>query len=454
MASLRFFQLSTLLLLSLSMSIHAKKDAVVKMHGAVGDGTTYDTKAIQAAIDDSASGGGGYVVFPPGNYLTGTVYLKTGVFLVLQAGAKILAGTKVEDYPADSSKWYLILAEDAKDVSIGGDGEIDGQGLEFIQQANPIKNVMINWSGKGGCTGDICRPRLIGFKNCENVLYSKIKLTNSPSTALHFVKTSNITVADMSISADFNSPDTVGIDLEDSSHVVITRSHIDTAGDGIAIKSITAPAVDIVGTQTTIRTKSTAIKIGDASFFDFDQILFVDMTIIDAHRGVAMQVRDGGRITNATFTNMNVKTKYYDPSWVGRAEPIYVSACPRTPTSKPGSIDYVIFYNWQMESENGIVLSGANGGLVHTLKLVRHTMKYNPKGNVPDGFLDYGPGCRGLVPHKTSGVFMENADFVELEDFDIVTPNEQVATTPLDYNPENVAKVLKIRFKTNGNIQN
>lgn len=116
------------------------------------------------------------MVFPPGKYLTATVFLKSGVVLEVQKNATVLGGTRLEDYPAEQSRWYVVLAEDAVDVGVTGGGEINGQGLEFVVRFDERKNVMVSWNQTGACSGDECRPRLIGFIRCRNVRVWDVKL--------------------------------------------------------------------------------------------------------------------------------------------------------------------------------------------------------------------------------------------------------------------------------------
>lgn len=146
-------------------------------YGATGDGLHYDTPHIQAAINDCSAHGGGRVTFPPGTYLTATVFLKSGVILNIQENATILGGTKEADFPAESSRWYVVLAEDAVNVGITGGGEINGQAFEFVKRFDERKNVMVSWNTSGACLGDECRPRLVGFIRCKNVRISNLKLT-------------------------------------------------------------------------------------------------------------------------------------------------------------------------------------------------------------------------------------------------------------------------------------
>lgn len=153
----------------------------VTEYGAIGDGKHYDTAAIQATIDACHDFGGGRVIFPSGgDYLTATVFLKSGVTLVVQKGARLLGGTKEEDYPNESARWYVVLAENATGAGITGGGEINGQGGEFVVLENERKNVMVSWNSTGKCSGDECRPRLVGFLDSKDVKVWDITL-NQPA---------------------------------------------------------------------------------------------------------------------------------------------------------------------------------------------------------------------------------------------------------------------------------
>ena len=152
--------------------------ASVADYGASGDGINYDTAAIQDAVDAVVGCGGGRVFFPPGDYLTETILLKSGVILEISEGARVLGGTRQDDYPPESRRWYVILAEDAADVGITGGGEISGQGWAFVQRYDERKNVMVSWNSTGDCLGDECRPRLLGFLRCRNVQIWNIQLTD------------------------------------------------------------------------------------------------------------------------------------------------------------------------------------------------------------------------------------------------------------------------------------
>lgn len=148
--------------------------------GAIGDGLHYDTTAIQSAINSCPAPSRCYVTFPPGTYLTATIWLRSGVVLDIQPGATVLAGTKMEDYPADSSRWFAVVAENASDVGISGGGTVDGQGLKFVEKFDKRKNVMVSWNKTGACYGDECRPDLVGFIGSNKVRVSNVSF-NQPA---------------------------------------------------------------------------------------------------------------------------------------------------------------------------------------------------------------------------------------------------------------------------------
>lgn len=114
--------------------------------------------------------------------------------------------------------------------------------------------------------------------------------------SLHIVRCENTSIHDVSIYGDFNTPNNDGMDIEDSNNTVITRCHIDTGDDAICPKTYTGPLYNLTATDCWIRTKSSAIKLGSASWFDFKNLVFDNITIVDSHRGLGFQIRDGGNM--------------------------------------------------------------------------------------------------------------------------------------------------------------
>lgn len=421
----------------------------VTEYGATGDGVHYDTGAIQSAIDVCSSAGGGRVVFPPGNYLTATVFLKSGVVLEVQKNATVLGGTRLEDYPVEQNRWYVVLAEDAEDVGITGGGEINGQGLEFVVRFDEKKNVMVSWNQTGACSGDECRPRLVGFIRSKNVRVWDVHLSEPAYWCLHLVQCDNTYIHDISIYGDFNTPNNDGIDIDDSNNTVITRCNINTGDDAICPKTYDGPLYNLTATDSWIRTKSSAIKLGSASYFEFKGLLFNNITIVESHRGLGLQIRDGGNVSDITYSNINISTRYYDPSWWGRAEPIYVTTCRRdNNTSKAGSISNLLFVNITATSENGIFLSGCKSGSLSNIKFLNVNLNYKRWTSYEDGLVDYRPGCQGLVNRSSAGIIMEHIEGLEVENVNMRWLGDRVRrwNNPLDFEPSSVDNISLLNF--------
>jgi len=150
--------------------------------GAVSDNATDNTKAIQGAIDAAVNAGGGIVVIPKGQYLSGPIVLGNNLNLHLDSGA-VLRMLPIDTYPGGTNEGNtFITAADLHDIAITGKGAlIDGQGSPWWKFAK---------------TEGAKRPRMIGFKDCSRVLIAGVKLLNSPMfhIAIGGGKTNNVTV--------------------------------------------------------------------------------------------------------------------------------------------------------------------------------------------------------------------------------------------------------------------
>src|SRR6478736_5316077 len=110
----------------------------VRDHGAKGDGTTLDTAAVQAAIDACAQAGGGTVLVPAGDFVVGTLELKSHVTLHLSAQGRLLGSGDPAHYragrgiPPGNGNLVLLSAAGAENVTLEGAGTIDGNGARFF----------------------------------------------------------------------------------------------------------------------------------------------------------------------------------------------------------------------------------------------------------------------------------------------------------------------------------
>ncbi len=138
-----------------------------------------------------------------------------------------------------------------------------------------------------------------------------------------------------------------------------------------------------------------------------------------------------------------MSTQYYDPSWWGRAEPIYITACPRSASTKVGSISNVRFINISAISENGMFITGSKESLLRGLTFQNVSLSMKRSTNFQGGMQDYRPGCQGLIEHSTSGVFMAFVQDVNMDNVILDWQENNLSDwgLPLDFFHSSVNKI-------------
>ena len=172
----------------------------VTEYGAVGDGSTLCTQAIQKAVDACHAAGGGTVYLPAGRFLSGAIFIKSNVTLHVSEGATLLASTNFEDFPPIKPGWRvrsdstqrssLITGLDLENIAVTGRGTLNGQGKPWwdaLRQDNNRKdggNKILTYG----------RPRVINLYRCRNVLIEGVTIVDSPSWTVHPVGCDNLVV--------------------------------------------------------------------------------------------------------------------------------------------------------------------------------------------------------------------------------------------------------------------
>ncbi len=213
--------------------------------GAVGDGVTLNTRALQTAINFLPENG--RLLVPAGTYLTGPLMMKSHMTLELEEGAVLLGTTDKNEYPvvpanamdldsdisqpvgiwegnAYTMRQALICASYAKDLVICGRGTVDGNAQNGDWWHRPIPT-------------DIARPRLFFLANCENVTVHGITGQNAASWQFHPYCSDHVSFYGITVLAPKDSPNTDGIDPEGCDYVNIIGCEISVGDDCIAIKS-------------------------------------------------------------------------------------------------------------------------------------------------------------------------------------------------------------------------
>jgi polygalacturonase len=201
----------------------------VKDLGAAADGRTKDTASIQRAIDRCAALGGGAVVVPPGDYLTGAVALRSGAVLYLDKDARILGSPDFSDYPVTQVRWEgkwipgrlgLIYAIDAARTGIIGPGRIVG---------NPALG------GRPTPQNPLRHPALIELIRCSDMRLEDFQTEYRLMWSIHPTYCENVSLTNLKIRSTGGNGD--GIDIDSCKHVRIDGCDIATGDDCIAIKS-------------------------------------------------------------------------------------------------------------------------------------------------------------------------------------------------------------------------
>lgn len=233
-------------------TLHAARTCNPRDFGAKADGATKDTAAIQKAIDVCAAKGGGTVRLEAGTYLSAPIVLKSNITLQLDKGATLLGSPDHADYPAKvefrlPALQSLVSATNAENVSITGEGTIDGQGQSWWQMARSVHDFGVMGNSHP-------RPRLVVFDHCKHVRVEGVTIQNSPFWQLVPYYCDDVLIRNVRILAPNPSPNTDAVDPFSSSNVRIDHLYADTGDDDIAIKSgaINSPGGDDPSRDITI----------------------------------------------------------------------------------------------------------------------------------------------------------------------------------------------------------
>ena len=218
-------------------------------HGAVADGRTLNTRAIQAAIDACAAKGGGVVTFGPGAYLTGSIFVKAGVTLRIDKGVEILGSQDLADYPDIDTRvagiemhWPAALVNvcDQDNAAIVGEGLINARGKPFWGKYWTMRREEYEPKGLRWIVDYDCkRPRTLLVSNSSNVTVQGITLQQAGFWTVHILYSTHVTIDGVVIrnNVDGHGPSTDGIDIDSSSFVLVEDCDIDCNDDNFCLKA-------------------------------------------------------------------------------------------------------------------------------------------------------------------------------------------------------------------------
>lgn len=266
--------------------------------GAAGDGRQVDTSAIQEAIDACHANGGGHVVLEGGTFLSGTLRLRSNVHLRIQPSASLLANPDIGDYGEDThhnryvNEHYmdrcLIHAEDAENIGLCGEGEINGNAERF-----PDDNV-----------GH--RPMMIRFLDCRNIHLRGLRLHDAPAWTTAFLDSENIWIDGLDIFND-KRHNGDGLDFDGCRNVFVSNCRIQGTDDNLCLQagSRDHPVRNVHITNCTFTSVCAGIRIGLKSIGCISGVVISNCTFENVWReGIKMECSEGGDISDIVVTGI------------------------------------------------------------------------------------------------------------------------------------------------------
>ena len=308
------------------------RDVDVTAFGAVGDNVKDNTDAFRDAIAACAHAGGGRVVVPKGDFVTGAIQLKSNVNFFVSDGATIRFTWDQSRYPLVFTRWEgvelmnfspFIYAFEQTNIAVTGAGTIDGNAdcahwwpwkgrtncgwTQGQVNQDPDRNALFAMAERGVAVkdrvfgaGHYLRPQFIQPYRCANVLIEGVKLRNSPMWQVHPVLCTNVTVKDLSIQASIDGPNTDGCDPESCRDVLITNCDFDTGDDCIAIKAgrnadgrrVPVPTENVVIQKCRMKNGHGGITIGSEASAGVRHVFAEDCVLDSPLLDIAVRIKN------------------------------------------------------------------------------------------------------------------------------------------------------------------
>ncbi len=312
------------------------RDFDITKFGAVADGKTDCTAAIAKAIDACAGAGGGSVIVPAGEFLTGAIHLESNVDLHLEKNSVLKFSTDPNAYlPVvftrfEGTELYnlspLIYALGQSNIAVTGEGTLDGQADEsnWLAWKNSSSRKQLTKMAEDNVpveqrqfgVNNHLRPDFIEFNRCQNILIEGVKIRRSPMWELHPLLCTNVTVRGVDIFSHGANND--GCDPESCRDVLIEKCIFDTGDDCIAIKSgrnadgrrVNVPSENLIIRDSTMRDGHGGVTIGSEISGSCSNVFVENCEMSSPNLVCALRLKSnamrGGVLQNIFMRNVNV----------------------------------------------------------------------------------------------------------------------------------------------------
>jgi polygalacturonase len=303
--------------------------------GAVGDGKAVNTKPIQTAIDQCATNGGGTVVVPKGIFITGALFFKPGVNLLVEKDGVLKGTTNLNDYPFVKTRfegierdWMSALVNcfNMTNVELAGEGTIDGSGGEFpnwlrgFRRSGPRPTNTVGSASIFSGTNILrrARPRLIALQSCKNARVLGLHLKDQAFWGLFMVYCEDVLAENLNIRAEHNIPSSDGMDIDSCRRVRVVGCDIDVNDDCISIKSgkdedgrrVNRPSEDILVEKTRFGYGHGGVAMGSEVSGGIRHVEVRDCVVEDGNWApirFKSQPSRGGVVEDITYRNLNIR---------------------------------------------------------------------------------------------------------------------------------------------------
>ena len=422
------------------------------------------TSAIQRAIDDCSAKGGGIVYVPSGEFISGTIFLKSHVHLYLEQGAIIKGSSDLKDYKHGDRTYGLIYAINACNITISGSGVLDGNGSFFHEEGVPHIGLTPDYdvsftrqkedfmNPKYGLEdGPIAykeRPGMqMVFHFCEDVILKEFTMKDSPSWSLRIGDCSDVTVDGIRIFNNLMVPNSDGVHMTHSRNVRMCNCDLRCGDDAVIVTgfphgneevfddpsnstegmcygNFTNFSENITVTNCVLQSRSSGVRVG-YGHYPIRNCIFSNLVIYDSNRGLGIFSREPeNNIENIYFDNIIISNRLHKGHWWGKGEPIHVSSISRFANADAGVVRNVRFSNITAESETGIVIWSEKRGDVQGISFndMRLTIKESAISDIYGGNFDLRPTnsmSSSIFEHDIPAIFAYNVDGLLFEDVDV-----------------------------------
>jgi polygalacturonase len=299
----------------------------VNDNGAIGDSKTLNTMAIQKTIDLCAKKGGGIVLFKPGKYITGSIFVKSGVCLNIDKDVELMGSQDIADYPEIDTrvagiemKWpaALINIIGQATAAVSGKGLINAQGKIFWDIYRKMRSEYDPKGLRWVVDYDAKRPRTLLISNSKDITIKDITLQQAGFWTVQVLYSNKITVDGITVrnNIDGHGPSTDGVDIDSSTWVLVQNCDIDCNDDDFCLKAgrdwdglrVNKPTEYVVIRKCISRAGGGLLTLGSETSGSIRHVWATDLTGNGTGNGLNIKsaTTRGGVVEDIHFTNITL----------------------------------------------------------------------------------------------------------------------------------------------------